>query len=224
MELQTNGSQGSGPRLQQKAQAPHTCQGPHPSPKGILPLPAATSWDGGNRPWCIHPVPFSRLPSSHSPGNQTRPIKERDLAAVQGETNSPEGRRGLGRTGSHSDVSEGAREQGSRCWLWPISEDTQRVRGVFCPAVPRSWPGREPSSLPQPGIQSGAPNLLLRHLTLFLRANLRWICPVGVTWSPQQQLHDSWQTQQASVPWLLQTIGTASVHFWVACACILEAV
>ncbi|KAL4691458.1 hypothetical protein H8957_017104, partial [Semnopithecus entellus] len=76
-----------------------------PIPGGTLPLPIPRNW---GRPSC-HLSVLSHLslpPASHSPGNQTRPIKEKELAAVQGETNGPEGRRGLERRRRRSHLRQ----------------------------------------------------------------------------------------------------------------------
>lgn len=103
------GGQSSG--LQQKAprlpQLPRPLliliRPPSPSPSRTLPLPTFKTSPGSSIPSTL-----SHPPSSHSPGNQTRLIKEKDLAAVQGETNSPEGRRGLERNRGGRDVSRRA--------------------------------------------------------------------------------------------------------------------
>lgn len=73
---------------------------PHPSPG----LTKGTSlhcnnWGvAGSGLFALFSLP--QPPFSHPPSNQTRSIKEQDLAAELGETNSLEGRRGLERNGS----------------------------------------------------------------------------------------------------------------------------
>lgn len=94
MAESTKVSPASCPTLTYTHTAPKLLPTP-PSQTLLLPTPRSQ----GDKPRFVCPVPPSRPhpSSSHSPGNQTRSIKEKDLAAVQGETNGPEGRRGLER-------------------------------------------------------------------------------------------------------------------------------
>ena len=111
---------------------------------GPYPLPTFKTSPGSSIP-----SPLSHPPSSHSPGNQTRLIKEKDLAAVQGETNRPEGRRGLERS---------RRRQG--CEREGVGPSRRPYKGgrLLCPAVQRRWPARQPPSLSRDPAQSPRPD------------------------------------------------------------------
>ena len=123
---------------------PHSYQAPSPSPSRTLLLPTFKT-----SPGLSIPSPLSHPPSSHSPGNQTRLIKEKDLAAVQGETNSPEGRRGLGRSGGGRDVSGRA--------LAHLGGHTKAGGSSALQCRGGGQPGSRPSC---PEIQPGVPDLI----------------------------------------------------------------
>lgn len=211
MGLQANSSRGSEPRAAAESTKASPALSSHPPspppPPQAGPYPSPPLRVRRDRPWFIHPSPVSHPPSSHSPGNHTRPIKEKDLAAAQGKTNGPQGRRGLKRRQGSRDVgwqagggpsqrthkegeaplpcnAEGAGRQGAALLAASARDPTQS----FKPASPDTQP-----------------------------------CPQGQS-EADLSLLESPGVSRGAVPWLLQTIQAASVHAWAACACILEVI
>lgn len=185
---------------------PHIYQDPYSRPRQD-PRPPHSWGSQGTGPGM--PIPSLPPSLSHSPGNQNRRIKEKDLAAVQGETNGPEGRRRGWR--------EEAVGMGACAWaLALLRGQTHKEGRLLCPAMLRELAAREPpSSPPQPDSPPGAPNLPPRCPALVLRVNPRQTC-----------LPESPGVPTAAAPWLLANAEGLSILAPVdpaSCPCPLPA-